>query len=72
MIKQGIVNDSILEKKFKILRTSIMLGNIKNRDEMLSNYEDTARNVEILRNNVYFEPRARSRHDRCAAWAAAA
>ena len=28
MIKQGF-NDDILEKKYKILRTSILLGNIK-------------------------------------------
>ena len=54
MIKQGL-NDDILEKKFKILRTSIILGNIKNREEMLSNYEETARCVDILRNNVYEE-----------------
>ena len=55
MIKQGIVNDSILEKKFKILRTSIMLGNVRNRDEMLSNYEETAREVDKLKRGVYEE-----------------
>lgn len=54
MIKQGI-NDDILEKKFKILRTSIILGNVKNKEEMLSNYEDTARSVDILRNRAYEE-----------------
>ena len=54
MIKQGI-NDSILEKKYKILRTSIMLGNIRNREEMLSNYEETAKEVDKLRHGVYEE-----------------
>ena len=39
MIKQSLMNDSILEKKFKILRTSIILGSMKNRDEILSSYE---------------------------------
>ena len=45
MIKQGIVNGSILEKKFKILRTSIMLGNISNRNEVMATYEETAKEV---------------------------
>ena len=39
MIKQGIANDSIIEKKFKILRTSIMLGNITNREEVMQSYD---------------------------------
>ena len=55
MIKQGIVNDSILEKKFKILRTSIMLGNVKNSDEMLSSYEETAREIDQIKCNLYEE-----------------
>ena len=55
MIKQGIANDSILEKKFKILRTSIMLGNITNRDEVMQSYEDTAREVDKIRRGVYEE-----------------
>ena len=54
MIKQGL-NDDILEKKFKILRTSIMLGNIKNREEMLHTYEETARDVDNIRQAVYEE-----------------
>ena len=54
MIKQGL-NDDILEKKFKILRTSIMLGNIKNREEMLHTYEETARSVDNIRQAEYEE-----------------
>ena len=54
MIKQGL-NDDILEKKFKILRTSIMLGNIKNREEMLHTYEETARDVDNIRQAEYEE-----------------
>ena len=46
MIKQSFVNsDSILEKKFKILRMSIMLGNARNREETLNEYEETAREI---------------------------
>ncbi len=55
MIKQGKVNDSILEKKFKILRTSIMLGNITNREEVMENYRETAKDVDRLRREVYEE-----------------
>lgn len=55
MIKQGIVNDSIVEKKFKILRTSIMLGNIPNREEVMQTYEDTAKEVDKIRRGVYEE-----------------
>ena len=53
MIRQSLAFDDILEKKFKILRTSIMLGNLKNREEILSEYEDTAREIDKLKKNVY-------------------
>ena len=54
MVKQGF-NDDILEKKYKILRTSILLGNIKDRAAVLENYEKTAKSVDLLRNNIYEE-----------------
>ena len=54
MVRQGF-NDDILEKKFKILRTSILLGNIKDREEVLNNYAKTAREVDLLRSNAYEE-----------------
>ena len=55
MIKQSLTFDGILEKKFKILRTSIMLGNLKNRDEILREYEDTAREVDKMKKSIYEE-----------------
>ena len=54
MIRQGI-NTDILEKKYKILRTSIMLGNIEDRDATLRTYEEAARDVDDLRNKDYEE-----------------
>ncbi len=54
MIKQGI-NTDILEKKFKILRTSIMLGNIEDKETTLKNYEKAAREVDDIRNKEYVE-----------------
>ena len=47
MIRQSLAFDDILEKKFKILRTSIMLGNLKNREETFRDYEDTARKMSM-------------------------
>ena len=55
MIRQSLAFDGILEKKFKILRTSIMLGNLKNREETLREYEDTAREIDKIKKNVYEE-----------------
>jgi len=55
MIKQGIINESILEKKFKILRTSILLGNISDREETIKKYEKSAREVDSIKRNVYEE-----------------
>jgi len=55
MIKQSMTFDDILEKKFKILRTSILLGNIRNKENTLSEYEDTAREIDKIRTSVYEE-----------------
>ena len=55
MIRQSLAFDDILEKKFKILRTSIMLGNLKNREETFRDYEDTAREIDKIKKNVYEE-----------------
>jgi len=55
MIKQSLAFDGILEKKFKILRTSIMLGNLKNRDDTLREYEETAKEIDRIKKNVYEE-----------------
>ncbi len=54
MIKQGI-NTDILEKKFKILRTSIMLGNIEDREATLRTYQESAKEVDDLKNKAYEE-----------------
>ena len=55
MIKQGIIDGSILEKKFKILRTSIMLGNIDDREKMMESYEKAAREVDEMKRRNYEE-----------------
>ena len=55
MIKQSLTFNKILEKKFKILRTSIMLGNYKNSEEVLREFEDTAREIDKMKSSVYEE-----------------
>lgn len=56
MIKQSFIDsDSILEKKFKILRMSIMLGNSRNREETLREYEETARDIDKYKKSLYEE-----------------
>ena len=56
MIKQSFINsDSILEKKFKILRMSIMLGNSRNREETIKEYEETAREIDKYKKSLYEE-----------------
>lgn len=55
MIKQSMAFNDVLEKKFKILRTSILLGNLRNKDEALSEYEETAREIDKIKTSVYEE-----------------
>ena len=52
MINHG-VNDDILEKKFKILRTSIMLGNARNREELLAEYAEVSKEIDRIRREIY-------------------
>ena len=55
MIKQSMAFNDVLEKKFKILRTSILLGNLRNKDEALSEYEETSREIDKIKTSVYEE-----------------
>jgi len=55
MIRQSLAFNDILEKKFKILRTSIMLGNLRNRDETIEEYEETAKEIDKIRTSIYEE-----------------
>ena len=55
MIKQSFVFDDLLEKKFKILRASIMLGNVSNGDDVFKEYEESAREIDRIRNDIYEE-----------------
>lgn len=55
MIKQNISFNNIIEKKFKILKTSILLDNVDNRDQLFQDYEDTAREIDRIKTGIYEE-----------------
>ena len=55
MIKQSLAFNDILEKKYKILRTSIILGNLRNKEETLNEYEETAKEIDKMKTSVYEE-----------------
>ena len=55
MMGQGLAVNDILLKKFKILRTGIMLGNIRNREETFNDYEETAKEIDKIHTRVYEE-----------------
>ena len=55
MMGQGLMFNDILLKKFKILRTGILLGNVRNREETLQDYEDAAREVDKIHTRTYEE-----------------
>ena len=55
MIKQNISFNNIIEKKFKILKTSILLDNVDNRDQLFQDYEDTAREIDRIKTGMYEE-----------------
>ena len=55
MMKQGLMFNDILLKKFKILRTGILLGNVRNREDTLMEYEETAKEVDKIHTKIYEE-----------------
>lgn len=55
MIKQNISFNDIIEKKFKILKTSILLGNMDNRDALFQEYEEAARWIDKIQTGLYEE-----------------
>lgn len=55
MIKQNVSFNNIIEKKYKILKTSILLDNVSNRDQLFQDYEDTAREIDRIKTGIYEE-----------------
>lgn len=55
MIKQTVAFDDILVKKFKILRTSILIGNLDGKEDLLKEFESTARELDKMKTYEYEE-----------------
>jgi len=45
----------IKENKYKILRMSLLLGQDKNREETINNFEESAREIDAMNNETYLE-----------------
>ena len=46
-------SNKIKENKYKILRMSLLLGSDENREETLNNFEDAARDIDIMNDEIY-------------------
>ena len=48
-----ISSNKIKENKYKILRMSLLLGDDENREETINNFEDAAREIDAMNNEIY-------------------
>lgn len=53
MIQNNENGNRIKENKYKILRMSLLLGNDDDREETISNFEDAAREIDAMNDDVY-------------------
>ena len=53
MIQNRTSDNKIKENKYKILRMSLLLGSDDNREETLNNFEDAAREIDAMNDEVY-------------------
>ena len=50
---QNINNNRIKENKYKILRMSLLLGSDDNRQETINNFEEAAREIDVMNDEIY-------------------
>ncbi len=55
MIQVNSDSNKIKENKYKILRMSLLLGNGEDRDETLNNFEEAAREIDAMNDEVYLK-----------------
>lgn len=48
-------NNKIKENKYKILRMSLLLGNDEDRAETINNFEDAAREIDAMNDEIYIK-----------------
>ena len=55
MMQDCASSNKIKENKYKILRMSLLLGADDNREETINNFEDSAREIDSMNNEVYLK-----------------
>ncbi len=55
MIQDCASSNKIKENKYKILRMSLLLGSDDNREETLNNFEDAAREIDAMNDEIYIK-----------------
>ena len=55
MMHDYVSDNKIKENKYKILRMSLLLGADENRDETVANFEDAARDIDAMNDEVYLK-----------------
>lgn len=55
MIKDNTSSNKIKENKYKILRMSLLLGNGEDREETINNFEDAAREIDSMNDEIYLK-----------------
>ena len=53
MSRDYVSDNKIKENKYKILRMSLLLGADENKEETLANFEDAAREIDAMNDDVY-------------------
>lgn len=55
MIQDCASSNKIKENKYKILRMSLLLGSDENREETINNFEDAAREIDTMNDEIYLK-----------------
>ena len=55
MVQMNSDGNKIKENKYKILRMSLLLGNGEDREETINNFEDAAREIDAMNDEVYLK-----------------
>ena len=55
MVQVNSDSNKIKENKYKILRMSLLLGNGEDREETINNFEDAAREIDAMNDEVYLK-----------------
>ena len=55
MVQVNSDSNKIKENKYKILRMSLLLGNGDDREETINNFEDAAREIDAMNDEVYLK-----------------